>query len=42
VLKDPGAHRHLGEAAGRTIHDRYSLDVVLPRLRSFFAEVAAG
>lgn len=42
VLDDPGRFRYLGEAAERTIHDRYSLEVVLPTVRSFYAEIASG
>jgi glycosyltransferase involved in cell wall biosynthesis len=42
VLKEPQDYRHLGKAAERTIRDRYSTDVVLPRMRSFYAEVASG
>ena len=42
VLDDPAAHRHLGEAARRTIEEKYSLDVCLPRIRAFFEEVAAA
>ncbi|HZN64078.1 MAG TPA: hypothetical protein VFB66_02170, partial [Tepidisphaeraceae bacterium] len=41
VLKDPAAHRPLGEAARRTIQGKYSLDVSLPKIKSFFEDVAA-
>jgi glycosyltransferase involved in cell wall biosynthesis len=42
VLEDPVRFRHLGEQATRTIRDRYSLPIVLPALRAFYTEVAAG
>jgi glycosyltransferase involved in cell wall biosynthesis len=32
VLKDPGAYRHLGDAARRTVEETYALDAVLPRM----------
>ncbi|MDQ4004776.1 MAG: glycosyltransferase [Actinomycetota bacterium] len=32
VLKDPGEYRHLGGAARATVEERYSVDVVLPRM----------
>jgi glycosyltransferase involved in cell wall biosynthesis/UDP:flavonoid glycosyltransferase YjiC (YdhE family) len=41
VLRDPAAHRPLGEAARRTVEQKYSLDVSLPRIRRLFEEVAA-
>ena len=41
VLRDPAAHRPLGEAARRTVEDNYSLDVCLPRIKSFFEEAVA-
>lgn len=41
ALKDPAAHRPLGDAAKATIEERYSLDVCLPRLKTFFEGVAA-
>lgn len=42
VLKDPGAYGGLGEAARRTVHERYGLAVVLPPLAAFFEDVAAA
>lgn len=42
VLEDPGRYRHLGEAAERTIRDQYSLEAVLPLMRSFYEEIASG
>ena len=41
VLKNPPDYRPLGDAARRTIEEKYSLDVCLPRIRTFFEEVAA-
>lgn len=41
VLRDPSAHRALGEAARATIEEKYSLDVCLPRLKRLFEDVAA-
>lgn len=42
VLDEPARFRHLGEAAERTIQERYSLGTVVPTLRSFYAEIASG
>jgi glycosyltransferase involved in cell wall biosynthesis len=42
VLDEPARFRHLGEAAERTIHERYALSIVIPTLRSFYAEIASG
>lgn len=42
VLEDPERYRRLGEAAERTIHERFAVDVVLPRIRSFYEEIASG
>lgn len=42
VLRDPAAHRMLGAAARATVCQRYSQDVVLPKLVSFYQEVADG
>jgi glycosyltransferase involved in cell wall biosynthesis len=39
VLKDPGAYRSLGDAAQRTVDERYSVDVTLPRMKEFFERV---
>ena len=40
VLQDPPAYRHLGEAAARTVTDKYSLELAIPRIESFFKDVA--
>jgi glycosyltransferase involved in cell wall biosynthesis len=40
VLRDPAAYRHLGEAAARTVEEKYSLEVAIPRLGKLFEEVA--
>lgn len=42
VLDDPSRFRHLGAAAERTIHERYSLETVLPELRAFYERIASG
>jgi glycosyltransferase involved in cell wall biosynthesis len=42
ALHDPVAFRPLGDAARRTIEEHYSLDVCLPRIKSFFERVAAN
>ena len=42
VLDDPHDYRHLGNAGVELIRERYSLDVCLPQLKSFFEEVAAS
>jgi glycosyltransferase involved in cell wall biosynthesis len=42
VLDEPARFRHLGEAAERTIRERYALGIVIPTLRSFYAEIASG
>ena len=36
VLKEPGDYRPLGEAARATVEQRYSLDVVLPRMLAMY------
>lgn len=41
VLRDPAAYRPLAEAAMQTVRDNYSVDVAMPRLKSFFESVAA-
>jgi glycosyltransferase involved in cell wall biosynthesis len=41
VLRDPSAYRHLSEAAMRTVREGYSVDVAMPRLKTFFETVAA-
>ncbi|HEV2070239.1 MAG TPA: glycosyltransferase [Acidimicrobiales bacterium] len=40
VLRDPPAFRALGEAAERTIAERYSLEVVLPQMTALYESVA--
>ena len=42
VLEDPEAHRALGSAARQTVLDRYSLDVVMPEMLSFYREIASA
>lgn len=42
VLKDPPSFRHLGDAAQRTVQERYSLSVALPRLKDFFERVGVA
>jgi glycosyltransferase involved in cell wall biosynthesis len=42
VLEDPLAYRDLGRTAERKIRRRYSLEVTVPKLASFFEEVVAG
>lgn len=42
VLEAPARFRHLGEAAERTILERFSLETVVPATRSFYAEIASG
>jgi glycosyltransferase involved in cell wall biosynthesis len=39
VLRDVGGYRALGQAARRTVQERYGLEVVMPQLMSFFEEV---
>ena len=41
VLKDPAAHRPLGEAARRTMEQTYSVDVTLPKIKAMFERVAS-
>jgi glycosyltransferase involved in cell wall biosynthesis len=41
VLADPAAHRHLGEAAIRTVVEKFSLDVAIPRIKDLFERTAA-
>ncbi len=36
VLKEPDAHRHLGDAAEKMIAERYSMEAVLPRMVSLY------
>lgn len=42
VSLDPVRFRLLGKEAERTIRDRYSLRILLPTLRDFYTEIAAG
>jgi glycosyltransferase involved in cell wall biosynthesis len=42
VLKDPPAYRALGERAIAMIHERYTLDVTLPKLIHWFERTMAG
>jgi glycosyltransferase involved in cell wall biosynthesis len=41
VLRDPAAHRPLGEAARRTVEERHGLAVAIPALKAFFERAAA-
>jgi len=43
VLKDPAAYREsLGRAARRTIEERYSMEVIMPKMVAFYESVAGG
>jgi glycosyltransferase involved in cell wall biosynthesis len=42
VLADPAKYRHLGAAAAKTVVEKFSLDVAMPRLDAFFRSVASG
>ena len=42
VLKDPPAYRHLGERSTSMVHERYALDVTLPKLIRWFERNLAG
>lgn len=42
VLKDPDAHRPLGEAARRMIERDYSLEAILPKMVELYEQTAAG
>lgn len=42
VLDDPAAYAPLGEAARRTVEERYSVEVCLPPLRDYFERVASA
>ena len=42
VLNDPAAFAPLGQAARRTIEERYSIDVALPKLQDYFERVASA
>jgi glycosyltransferase involved in cell wall biosynthesis len=41
VLRDPGAYRPLGRAAEQLVIDKYSLDVVLPKMVALYETTAA-
>jgi glycosyltransferase involved in cell wall biosynthesis len=41
VLEDPGRHRALGQAARTLVQERYSMDVVMPEMTTFYEDVAA-
>ena len=41
VLRDPVAYRPLAEAAMQAVQENYSVDVAMPRLKTFFETVAA-
>ena len=40
VLGDPGTYRPLGEAGTRMIHEEYSVETILPRIKAFYEEIA--
>jgi glycosyltransferase involved in cell wall biosynthesis len=42
VLKDPAAFRPLGQAARRLLEEKYSLEVAIPELKTYFERVATG
>lgn len=42
VLRDPASYRPLTQAARRTVEQKYSLKVAMPRLKEFFERVAAS
>ncbi len=42
VLRDPGAFRHIGEAAMARVREAYAIDVILPRLAGLFEQTAQG
>jgi glycosyltransferase involved in cell wall biosynthesis len=42
VLADPAEFAPLGQAARRTIEERYSIDVAIPRLKDYFERVASA
>ena len=41
VLRDPAAYRPLGRAAEQQVAEKYSLDVVLPRMLALYEATAA-
>ncbi len=42
VLRDPAAHRQIGERGVALVHERYALDVTLPRLIQWFEQSLSG
>lgn len=42
VLRDPAAHRSLGQDAAKMVRERFSLDYCLPRLADFYRHVSLG
>jgi glycosyltransferase involved in cell wall biosynthesis len=42
VLADPGAYKPLGQASRDLIQEEYSLEVCVPRLKSYFERVASA
>ena len=42
VLRDPAAHRPLGDHAVELVRERYALDVTLPKLVHWFERTLAG
>jgi glycosyltransferase involved in cell wall biosynthesis len=42
VLQDPQSYRDLGRAAVKTVREGFGMDVAVPRMTSFYGEVAAG
>jgi len=41
VLSDPESFRPLGQAGTRMIHEKYSVETILPQIKAFYEEVAA-
>ena len=42
VLRDPISYQHLGENARALVEERYAMDVIFPRMRAMFEDVAAS
>ncbi|MGH2740578.1 MAG: glycosyltransferase [Actinomycetota bacterium] len=42
VLRDPEAFRDLGRAAEKKIHEHYGMDVIMPKMLSFYEEVVSA
>ncbi len=42
VLREPAAYRHLGQAGEKLIRENYSLEVLIPRMTSFYESAAEG